>query len=129
MGVLLDTSVLIAAERGELDLRAAAGDTEIAIAAVTAHELWRGAGRLRAAVPRMRAERWLEALLDLLPVVPYDQEVARVHAALGVDLSRRGRTLGPYEQMIAATALHLDFELATRDHAFALVPGLTIRRW
>lgn len=129
MGVLLDTSVLIAAERGDLDLRESAGDTEIAMAAVTAHELWRGAGRLSAAVPRMRAERWLEALLDLLPVVPYDQEVARVHAALWIDLSRRGLTLGPYDQMIAATALHLDFELATRDRAFVRVPGLTVRSW
>ena len=129
MGVVLDTSVLIAAERGDLDLRQAAGDTEVVMAAVTAHELWRGVGRLSAAVPRMRAERWLQALLDLLPVVPYDQEVARVHAALWVDLTRRGVTLGPYDQMIAATALHLDFEIATRDRAFVRVPGLTVRSW
>lgn len=129
MGVLLDTSILIAAERGDLDLRDAAADTDVAIAAVTAHELWRGAGRLSAAVPRMRAERWLEGLLDLLPVVPYDQDVARVHAALWIDLSRRGLTLGPYDQMIAATALHLDFELATRHRAFVRVPGLIVRSW
>ena len=129
MGVLVDTSLLLAAERGELDLREAAGDVEIAMAAVTAHELWRGVGRLPAGLSRMRAERWLEALLDLLPVVPYDQDVARVHAVLWVELSRRGVTLGPYDQMIAATALHLDCELATRDRAFLRIQGLTVRSW
>ena len=129
MGILLDTSLLIAAERGELDLREATGDTEVAMAAVTAHELSRGVGRLSVGLSRMRAERWLEALLDVLPVVPYDQEVARVHAALWIDLSRRGLTLGPYDQMIAATALHLDFGLATRDRAFGRVPGLVVRSW
>ncbi|HUL74885.1 MAG TPA: PIN domain-containing protein [Vicinamibacterales bacterium] len=129
MGVILDTSVLIAAERGDLDLRKARDDEEVALAAVTAHELWRGVARLPAGVSRVRAERWLEALLDLVPVVPYDHEIARVHAALWADLARRGLALGPYDQMIAATALHLDFSLATRDRAFARVPGLMTETW
>ncbi|MFI5178332.1 MAG: PIN domain-containing protein [Vicinamibacterales bacterium] len=129
MGLVLDTSVLIAAERGDLDLRDAGQDEDVALSAVTAHELWRGIARLPAGVSRVRAERWLEALLDLVPVVAYDHDIARVHAALWADLGRRGITLGPYDQMIAATAIHLDFALVTRDRAFARIPGLVVQTW
>jgi predicted nucleic acid-binding protein len=37
--------------------------------------------------------------------------------------------LGEHDQMIAATALSLGYELATRDTAFQVVPDLGLRRW
>jgi tRNA(fMet)-specific endonuclease VapC len=130
-GVLIDTSVLIAVERGALDLEAAAGDPEdaIAMSAVTAHELLRGVARLPVGVRRARSERWLEVLLGAVPVIEYDVEVARVHAALWAELADRGATLGAYDQIIAATALSLGYDLATRDVGFEVVPELHIRAW
>lgn len=130
-GVLIDTSVLIAIERGALDLNAvAAGSQEaIALSAVTAHELLRGVARLPAGVRRARSERWLETLLGAVPVIEYDVDVARVHAALWAEMSASGRTLGEHDQMIAATAISLGYDLATRDTAFDAVPDLTLRRW
>lgn len=130
-GVLIDTSVLIAIERGTLDLNAvAAGSQEaIALSAVTAHELLRGVARLPAGVRRARSERWLETLLGAVPVIEYDIDVARVHAALWAEMSASGRTLGEHDQMIAATAISLGYDLATRDTAFDAVPDLTLRRW
>ena len=93
MGTLIDTSVLIAAERGMLDLAHLTGvrnEEEIAIAAITASELLHGVHRLRGAVARTRAERFVEHLLDAIPVVPFDLDVARVHARLDAELSAAG---------------------------------------
>lgn len=130
-GVVIDTSVLIAVERGELDLGRAAADPHepLAVSAVTAHELLRGVARLPPGVRRARSERWLETLLAAVPVIEYDLDVARVHAALWAEMSAAGRTLGVHDQMIAATAISLGYDLATRDGAFDTVPDLAIRRW
>lgn len=131
MGILIDTSVLIAVERGQLDLEAAAGrdDEALGLSAVTAHELLRGLARLPAGVRRARSERWLEMLLTSFPVFEYDLDVARVHAALWAELSAKGITLGAHDAMIAATALSLGYELATRDVGFRAVPELKTRDW
>lgn len=130
-GLLFDTSILIEIERGSLDLDRALGDANepVAIAAVTACELLRGVARLPAGVRRARSERWLETLLGVIPVVDYDLEIARVHAALWAELAALGRSVGAHDQMIAATAISLGFELATRDAAFRAVPELVLRRW
>lgn len=130
-GVLIDTSVLIAVERGVLDLETAAGDSDepVALAAVTAHELLRGVARLQAGVRRARSERWLETLFASVPVIEYDLEIARVHAALWTELAAKGVTLWPYDQVIAATALSLGYDLATRDTGFGVVPDLRLRHW
>ena len=130
-GVLIDTSVLIAVERGELDLDAVVADPRepLAMSAVSAHELLRGLARLAPGVRRARSERWLETLLSAVPVVEYDLDVARVHAALWAEMSAAGRSLGVHDQMIAATAISLGYDLATRDRAFDAVPDLGLRRW
>jgi len=130
-GVLIDTSVLIALERGELDLDAMTSDPgePLAVSAVTAHELLRGVERLPAGVRRRRSERWLETLLDAMPVIDYDLDVARVHAALWADMARTGVRLSEPDAMIASTALALSYDLATRDTAFDAVPELVLRRW
>ena len=131
VGVLIDTSVLIAIERGELALDAVAADPRepLAISAVTAHELLRGVARLPPGVRRARSERWLETLLGAVPVIEYDLDVARVHAALWAEMSASGKALGEHDQMIAATAISLGYDLATRDGAFDAVPDLALRRW
>lgn len=130
-GVLIDTSVLIAVERGQLDLDGLTADPQepIAMSAVTAHELLRGLARLPSGVRRARSERWVETLLSAVPVIEYDLDVARVHAALWAEMSASGRPLGVHDQMIAATAISLGYDLATRDGAFEAVPDLVIRRW
>ena len=130
-GVLLDTSILIDVERGTLDLERAAGDANepVAMAAITACELLRGVAKLPAGVRRARSERWLETLLGVVPVIDYDVDIARVHAALWAELTALGKNLGAHDLMIAATAISVGFELATRDVAFRSVPELVLRRW
>jgi predicted nucleic acid-binding protein len=130
---LIDTSVIVAIERGRLDpavLREEAEDEPIAIAATTASALLHGVHRLKGAVARTRAERFVERLLDAIPVVPFDIDVARVHARLDAELSASGASVGDADLMIAATAVWLDYRLATRDlRSFPKIEGLDIVKW
>jgi len=133
VGTLIDTSVLIAAERGRLDPSAfqhESDDEEIAIAAITASELLHGIHRLKSAASRARAERFVEELLALIPVVPFDLDVARVHARLDAELSAAGTAVGDGDLLIAATAVAMDYRIATRDlRSFPRIKGLHVVRW
>jgi len=132
-GTLIDSSVLIAVERGLIDL-AALGDADdeepLAIAAITASELLHGVHRLKGAVARTRAERFVERILAAIPVIPFDLDVARVHARIDAELSAAGTTIGDGDLMIGATAVWLDYRVATRDlRSFPKIKGLPVVRW
>lgn len=134
MGTLLDASVLIAVEQGLLPADRMFGTQDqrqqpVAIAAITASEMFHGLHRL-AGVRRVGAERFALRWLEELPVIPFGLEVARVYAILGVRLARAGTPIGPHDLMVAATAVHLDYRVATRDRrSFHRVDGLTVDYW
>ena len=131
MGTLVDASVLIAAERGRLDVEAAFAvrdrrDEPVAIAAITASELLHGVHHLTG-VRRVRAQGWVDRWLDALPAIPFDLEVAQIHAAIGAELRRNGTPIGAHDLMIAATAVHLGYRVATCDRrSFSHVEGLAV---
>src|SRR5688572_25748820 len=133
MGLLIDSSSLIAAERGDLDLEAALGndlEDEVAIAAITASELLHGVHRLKGGVKQAKAERFVERLIDRMAVIPFDLEAARVHARLGAELAAKGTAVGAHDLIIASTAVAIDFAVATLDlRSFPRITGLTLRRW
>jgi len=132
MATLIDSSVLIAAERGSLDLgafRARFGAEDVAISAVTASELLRGVHRARKPPQRHRRQAFVEGLLAQLPVLAFDLTVARVHASLWAELVRQGAAVGERDLMIGATAIARNYSLATRDErSFAKIPGLQVHK-
>ena len=86
--------------------------------------------RLKGAVSRTRAERFVEELLDSIPVIAFDLDIARVHARLDAELSSKGTAVGDADLMIAATAVWLDYRVATRDlRSFPTIEGLDIVHW
>ena len=133
VGTLIDTSVIIAIQRGQLDpqhLRDTDDDEPIAMSAMTASELLHGVHRLPGAVARTRAERFVEHLIDSIPVIAFDLDVARVHARLDAELSARGAPVGDADLIIAATAVWLDYRVATRDlRSFPRIDGLEVIKW
>jgi len=133
MGTLIDTSVLIAVERGHLSLDAlleSHGDDEIAMSAVTASEMLHGVHRLKGAVGRAHAQVLVERLISLMPVIPFDLGVARVHATLSAELAAKGTAVGAHDLMIAATAVALGFTVATCDRrSFQKIKGLALQMW
>ncbi|MFN2402815.1 MAG: PIN domain-containing protein [Candidatus Binatia bacterium] len=124
--------MLIAAERGLLDLAAALedhGDESFAISAVTASELLHGVHRV-ASKKRAATEAFVEGVIERLPVLSFDLRSARVHARLWAESVERGSSVGERDLMIAATALACDFGVVTRDErSFRRIPGLVVTRW
>ncbi len=133
MAALVDSSVFIAAERGQLEperILETHADTGLALAAVTASELRHGLHRLRASARKARAEAFVETLLQAMPVVPFDVICARVHARLAADLAKRRVKVGAHDLLIGATAVAGGFRIATRDRrTFSKIPGLDVDYW
>lgn len=133
MGALIDSSVLIAAERGTLDLDEVMeeyGSVDFAIAAVTASELLHGVHRADNEDRRSRREAFVETLLSRLPVLPFDLIAARAHARLWAQLAARGGSIGAHDLLIAATAITRGLDVVTRDErSFSRIPGLSVLLW
>jgi len=130
VAALVDSSVLISAERGELDLDrlvAQHGEDQLALAAISASELLHGIHRLRSSSRKIRAEAWVEAILAALPVLPFDLACARAHARLGAGLARKGVSVGAHDLLIAASALALGCSVITKDRrSFPRIPDLDV---
>jgi len=125
--VILDTGVIIAFERGRLDIDAALGADDAAIASITAMELLVGVERAAGAHRRRRALH-VEAVLSSVPIVDYTLDVARTHARLAAQAMSLGKPRSAYDMMIAATAVADGRTLLTTDGSadFAGLPGLSI---
>jgi tRNA(fMet)-specific endonuclease VapC len=133
MGILIDASVLIAAERGQLDadqLLAVGAGEAVALSAVTAAELLHGIHRAPVGKLRTQREAFVERLLEQLPVLPFDLVTARIHARVWAELASQGITVGERDLMIGATAMAHGYAVATRDErSFPRIPGLPLLRW
>jgi tRNA(fMet)-specific endonuclease VapC len=132
MGAVIDSSILVAAQRGQLDLVAALTDhreERFVISAVTASELLHGVHRVPSS-RRAATEAFVEGLLERLPVLPFDLRSARVHARLWAETATSGNTIGERDLMIAATALAWGHAVVTRDRrSFPRIPGLPVVHW
>lgn len=133
MAVLIDSSILISFERGQLDLEALVATREaeeIYLSVISASELLHGVQR--AADPAVRARRlaFVEATLARLPALEIDLNVARAHAALWSNLAQQGAMIGVHDSWIAATCIALDLTLVTANvREFNRVPGLRVENW
>lgn len=133
MGVVLDTSAVVSAERGPetfAQFLESLGDEPVAIAAITASELLHGYLRARDAAMRARRGAFVDAVLTAIPVLPFGLPEARRHADLWVELAGRGTMIGPHDLLVSATALTHGFALVTLNRReFERVPGLVLRSW
>lgn len=128
--MILDTSILIAAERKTIRFESfleKLDDEPVAIAAITASELLHGCDRATDAGTRARRSAFVDAMLEAIPILPFGLAEARRHAALWSDLVQQGTLIGPHDLLIAATALAYGQAIATlNQREFACVPGLRL---
>ena len=129
MAIILDADVVIRGEKGVLDLQAWVAshpNERFEIAAITVAELWHGVERASGQHRAIRRQ-YLQSLLGSLPIVPYTEQTAYEHARIWAELESSGKNIGPYDLIVAATAMERGSNLATfnRRH-FARVKGLTV---
>ena len=124
--LILDTGVLVRAERGRARVdRALRDDDDVAIAAVTAAELLVGV-ELADAERRPGRAAYVDDVLAAVPVEDYTLEVAVAHARLLAHVRRTGRSRGAHDLIIAATAAATGRTVLTSDAsaAFGDLPGV-----
>jgi predicted nucleic acid-binding protein len=127
LAVLIDTSVLVNAERRGLSLERALGEQDRAISVITASELLHGVHRARDDRIRTRRQAFVEHLISSIEPLPVTPSVARTHAEIWAGLERRGEVIGAHDMWIAATALSHGMEIATANATeFERVPGLAV---
>jgi predicted nucleic acid-binding protein len=134
MGLILDSSVLIAAERkgknarnalAEIALRAAGED--VALSVVTLIELAHGIARSDTPERKAMRQRFLNELVDALPVHPVSVPIALRAGRIDGENAARGVRLALADLLIGVTALELGYRVATGNvRHFQMVPGLDI---
>lgn len=139
MGVVIDTSALIAAERlAAADATSAeswtplfnsVGDQPAALPAIVYAELLVGAEL--ASSPRRAAARRarIDVLTAQVSIVEFDAEIARVWALLFAQVNRVGRTLPANDLAVAATAWYLEYSVLVApddEKHFRAIEGLKV---
>ena len=129
MAIILDADVVIRGEKGTFDLEkwvASRPDDRFEIAAITVAELWHGVERATGA-HKTRRQKYLQTVLNVLPIIPYTEETAYEHARLWAELESAGKMIGFYDIIVAATALEHGCEVATfNTKHFLQVRGMTV---
>ena len=134
MGLILDSSVVIAAERrGETveqfieRVVNVTGDQDAALSAVGLTELIHGLYRAKTPALRLCRESFLNELLADLAVYPYTKETAMLAGKLDGEQQSKGVVIPFGDLLIGATALSLGYSVLTinlRD--FRRIPGLSV---
>ncbi|MGA2905453.1 MAG: PIN domain-containing protein [Candidatus Korobacteraceae bacterium] len=134
MGLILDSSVLIAAEREGQNARqmltaisGSAGETEIALSVITLIELAHGA--IRADTPQRKAQReqFIREILTALPIHPVTVPIAMRTGQIDGENQAKGIRLALSDLLIGVTALDLGYSVATANlRHFQMVPGLHV---
>ncbi|MDE3198680.1 MAG: PIN domain-containing protein [Acidobacteriota bacterium] len=134
MGLILDTGVLIAAERrGQAvsdllrSIREHTGQDQLAMSAISAmelaHGIWRADSDVRAKLRRL----FLDEVYAAIPVLPFTRETAERAARIDVENRRRGKLIALAALQIGATALELGYSVATGNaRHFEMIPDVNV---
>jgi tRNA(fMet)-specific endonuclease VapC len=130
MGFVVDSSILISAARGRFSLKQLGSDyadTPFVIASITVSELLHGVYRTADLRLQEKRRAFAELVIDLFPVIAFDQEIARTHAHLWARLASIGQMIGAHDLLIAATAITLGYGvLTTNEREFQRLTELTV---
>jgi tRNA(fMet)-specific endonuclease VapC len=129
MGLILDSNVLIQAERNSLNNRFVqfADYGNAYISAITVSELLVGVHLANSEARQNQRKAFVEGVLTLFPVLEFSAASARIHAELYVSLRKKGEMIGAHDLIIAATALQHGFAVLTGNiREFNRISGLTV---
>ncbi len=130
MGIILDTSVLIEAERREFEIDKFTENREeeiFGLSVITVSELLHGVHRADSAIRRLKRSAYVEKAIELFPIYVFEISIARIYAELWSDLAKKGIQIGAHDLIIGSTALSLGFSVATYNiRHFERIEGLKI---
>ena len=136
MGIVLDSSVIVATERTGRNPRqvieeiaARFGDTEATLSAITVVELAHGIERADSAARREARERFLNELLTEISVEPVTTQIGIRAGRIDGSLQAKGLKVALGDLLIGTTALELGYSVVTHNlRHFEMIPGRAVRR-
>jgi predicted nucleic acid-binding protein len=134
VGLVLDSSVVIAAERQARPvsdllsaLQATHGEHEILLSSISVLELEHGLHRAHNAELLDRRRAYLDTVFAAIPVQPFTKEMAQLAGRIDAEARAAGRVIPFPDLLIGTTALHAGYALVTANaRHFQMVPGLVV---
>lgn len=138
MGLVIDTSALIAVERFAGDRGSESAWTSqfrqlaaepVVIPAIVLAEVLVGVAMADTAIRVAARRARIDAFVAQVPVVDFDSEIAEEWARLFANLSRQGRMIPSNDLAVAATARRLQFGVLvgpSDEKHFKMVDGLRV---
>ena len=131
MGLVLDSSVLVYAERQGMlvsvlleQLQQQHGVTEIVLSAISSVELEHGIYRAQSPQQAAKRIRFLDTVFAAIPSEPFTREIGHIVAKVDAE-ARFGIPFA--DLLIGGTALHFGHGLGTRDERhFRMIPKLDV---
>jgi predicted nucleic acid-binding protein len=134
MGLVLDASVLIAAERQAkpiddvlLEIEQQHGETEVILSSITVMEMEHGFFRADTPERAKRRRDYLDTVFDAIFTEPFTKEMAQLAAKIDANAKKNVTVIPFADLLIGVTALHFGFSVGTRnDRHFKMIPDLKI---
>lgn len=134
MGLVLDSTVFIAAERRGLSARQTLAEIAtrypgelFALSVVTVVELAHGAARANTPQRTVARQQYLDELIAASPVHPITTSIALRAGRLDGESTAKGMRIPISDLLIGTTALELGFTVATSNlRHFQMIPGLIV---
>ena len=134
LGLVLDSSVLIAAERQKLrpdqaieTVQKTVGEIPIVLCPLTVAEIGHGIYRANTQELRQRRRAFLDELKAAVPIHPVTEATAEIIARIGGEEAAKGINLPLADLIIGACALELGYAVGTANlRDFNRIPELTV---
>jgi tRNA(fMet)-specific endonuclease VapC len=136
MGLILDSSIAIAAERRRQRvedmlraIRTLTGPEDIALSVVSVMELEHGIWRAKEPAQHTRRKQFLEDLIGNIPIYPVTTELARKAGRIDAEQQARGIRIAVQDLLIGASALDLGYAIMTHNaRHFQMIPNLEVKQ-
>lgn len=136
LGIVLDSSILIAAERRKMrpeqaieTVQKTVGEVPIVLCSLTVAEIGHGIYRADTPETRSRRRKFLDELKATVPVLPVTEATAEIIARIGGEQAAKGHNLPLGDLIIGACALELGYAVGTGNvRDFSRIPGVNVIR-
>jgi predicted nucleic acid-binding protein len=134
LGIVLDSSILIAAERRKMTpdqaietVQKTVGEVPIVLCSVTVAEIGHGIYRADTPETRSRRRKFLDELKATVPICPVTEVTAEIVARIGGEQAAKEINLPLGDLIIGACALELGYAIGTSNtRDFSRIPGLNV---
>lgn len=127
MGLIIDTSVIIAAEKQKIDFSRWQEYDSAYISSITITELLTGVYRAKESKVRVKRSAFVEHIINSIASIAFGEEEARVYAQVLDDLYQKNLTIGAHDLIIGATAIASGYPVLTINvKDFRRIPGVEI---